>query len=344
MRSKSVSRTVLAAVAVGGLILPTAAMAAGTPADEDQRDRVRWRAQSDPRWEVRSAAGAALTSSSPTAIPDFLLTGIPAAERRATTDERNNVTQITLALRTSPSASLTHLASDRALHATHDEKDAFIRFGLAEARRLDAEGAGQHEGEVARQAAEDRAYVAQLAVTDPGAQVRSAASFAANSGRDEDLAEFFSYYWAAGARLDDEAYRLKLADLDSKGHAALDRLRAAALAAQAAEEAAGGEAAEKLHAETVAAWEAVADSAGGTSIDWAAERDRAAAEAEAWGQVAGYATAATTEQDWAGALARAGDSLAAWNAAAAEAADQSVFWQIQADEARDRANGTGGDE
>jgi hypothetical protein len=343
MRSKSFPRTVVAAIVAGGLLLPSAAAAAGTPADEAQRDRVRWRSQSDPRWEVRASAAAALTSASTTAVPTFLATGLSAAERRAVTFERTNVSQITVALRTSPSTTLVHLASERALHATHDEKDDFIRVGLAEARRLDAEGAGQHHDEVAAQAAEDRAYVADLARTDPGAQVRSAASLAANSGRDEDVAEFFTYYWAAGARLDDEAYRLKLAALDSKGNAALDRLRTAALAAKAAEQAASGEAAAKLHAETVAAWTALADSAGGTSVDWAAERDRAAAQADMWGRVAVYATGATTEQDWAGILARANTSQAAWAAALAEATRQAALWKVLADDALGQATDDGTD-
>jgi hypothetical protein len=341
MRPFSLARVVVATAVAGGLILPAAVAAAApvsTPASEAQRDRVRWRALSDPRWEVRSTASAALTSKAGTAITDFLVTGLSAAERRAVTFERNNIAEITHALRTSTSTSVVHEASERALRATHDEKEDFVRFGLAEAKRLDAEGVKQHDDVVAAQAAADRAYVAELARTDPGAQVRSAASFAANSGRDEDLAEFFAYYWAAAARLDDEAYRMKLAGLDVRGNAALERARKAVLAAQAAEKGASGEAAAKLHAQTLAAWAAVADSAGGTSVDWAAERDRASHEAEAWGRVAAYATGATTEQDWAGVLARAENSRAAWTAAVAKATKEAADWKVLADQARLRAN------
>ena len=142
------------------------------------------------------------------------------------------------------------------------------------------------------------------------------------------------------ASLDDEAFRLRLADLDAKGNAALRRLRAAALAAQAAEDAASGEAKEKLHLETVAAWTALATSAEGTSVDWAAERDRAAEQSAAWGRVAEHAGGATTEQDWLGVITRAGKSKETWVKAMQEASRQAAFWMVLAAEARDNATDT----
>ncbi len=316
---------------------PGAAEVGAAAATDAQRDRVRWLAVIDARWEVRGDAAIALKDESANAISKFLSTGLDAAIRRAATFEQRNIIEIKHALATSTVESAVHHGSRRALTATHDEKDEFVRNGLAEARRRDAAGDNQHREDVAKQAKEDREYVAALARTDPGAQVRSAARFAANSGRDKDLAEFFSHYWAAGARLDDEAFRLKLVDLDAKGIAALQRLRAAALAAKAAEDAASGEAKAKLHAETVAAWKALAASAEGTSVDWAAERDRAADHAAAWGRVAEHATGATTQQDWAGVLARAGNSREAWAEAMEEAARQAAFWMDLADDARNNA-------
>jgi hypothetical protein len=349
MRKTLLARTAVAVAVAGSLISPLA-IATAAPAHaaahsamaatEAQRDRVRWRAISDPRWEVRAAAAASLTSSNTEAVNDFLTTGLDSAIRRAAAFERSNITEIKHALATSASGSAVHRGSERALAATHDEKDEFVRHGLAEAKREDAQGDSEHDGEVAKQAREDREYVAELARTDPGAQVRSAASFAANSGRDEDLAEFFSYYWAAGARLDDEAFRLKLADLDAKGNAAMQRLRDAALAAQAAEQEASGEAAAKLHAQTVAAWNALAASAEGTSVDWAAERDRAAVQAAAWGGVAEHASGATTAQDWAAVIARAGNSQEAWAKAVELATRQAAMWMDLANGARDKATGT----
>jgi hypothetical protein len=349
VRTNLLVRAVLTAAVAGGLIAPlpigaAAAAASAVAATEMQRDRVHWRAVSDPRWEVRTAAGAAAAAAANdpqgVAIVDFLTIGLAKAELRAASFERNNVSVIKYAVRNSATGSAVRRAGTRALTATHDEKDEFVRRGLDEAKRQDLADQDQHAGEVAAQAQEDRDYIAELARTDPGAQVRSAASFAANSGRDEDVAEFFAYYWAAGARLDDEAYRLRLADLDATGAASLERLRGAALTAQAAELAESGAAAEKLHVETVAAWAALAASAEGTSVDWAAERDRAAAQADAWGAVAAFAVGATTVQDWAGVIARAGNSRQAWTVAAEQAARQTAVWLAIARDARDNAAGT----
>jgi hypothetical protein len=247
------------------------------------------------------------------------------------------VAEINYWLRISPTDSAVHLGCDRALTATHDEKHDFVETGLAIAQELDESGQQQHDGQVAAQAQADRDFVATLAQTDPGPQVRAAAAAAIARGTDADIADFFDYYWAAGARLDDEAYKLAISDLDLKGNAALARLRDAALAAQAAEAAASGEAAEKLHAETVAAWHAVATAATGTSVDWAAERDRAAEQAAMWGTVADHAGGATTEQDWAAVVARAGDSITDWQDAVRWAQEQADEWARLADEADGKA-------
>ncbi len=356
MRRILLARTALAATVASGLVSPlpigaaaaapaAAARAAAAPAV--QRARVLWRSVADPRWEVRDAAADALTSTKGDAVADFLATGLRAAEARAKEFERINMEEIRYVFDHSTSGSAVHQASKRALTATHDEKEEFVQRGLAAAVRLDAAGDKQHKVKVAKQTEEDRLYVAELARTHPGAQVRSAARFAVNSGRDEDLAEFFAYYWAAGARLDDEAYRLKLVNLDVRGNAAMQRLRAAAVAAQAAEKGASAEAAAKLRAETVAAWNAVAASADGTSVDWAAERDRAAGQADAWGRVVKHAEDAKakqengeSKQDWAAVIVQAGNSRDAWNSAVQEATRQAAFWLTQAEQARQSAAGS----
>ncbi|WP_285687065.1 hypothetical protein [Actinoplanes sp. NBRC 103695] len=311
----------------------TPAVAAATQAD---RERVQWRAMSDGRWEVRTAAAVALNSTEDDAISRFLQTGLAAVINRAAAFERANIAEINYWLRISPADSAVRLGSARALRATHDEKDEFVRTGLAIAQELDASGQHEHDEEVAEQAQEDRDFVASIAGTDPGPQVRAAAAAAIAAGEDADIADFFRYYWAAGARLDDEAYRLAISDLDLRGTAALTRLRNAALAAEAAEAEASGEAAEKLHAETVAAWHAVSVAATGTSVDWAAERDRAAAQAAKWASVAAYAEGATTEQDWAGVLDRAGNNAAAWQDAVRWAEEQAAMWARLAEEAGGR--------
>jgi hypothetical protein len=337
----AIAASLLTVAVAGSLVAPLpAAAASGTAATEQQRDRVRWRAVSAAEWEVRAAARAALTDSRDTAVPNFIAVGLGQAERRADAFEATNISKLKHLMITSGGNSAVYLASKRALAASHDDKDEFFRNGLTEAQRQDAESAGQHQAEVAKQAQPDRDYVAELARTDPGAQVRSAARFATNSGRDEDIAEFFAYYWAAGAHLDKEAYGLRLADLDATGAASLERLHAAVVAAQAAEHAATGAAAEKLHVDTVAAWTALAESADGASIDWAAERDRAAAQEDAWRGVAEFAGTARTAQDWAGVIVRALNSGEAWTEAAKQATKQAADWLAIAQDARSNATGT----
>ncbi|MBF9132519.1 hypothetical protein I0C86_26725 [Plantactinospora sp. S1510] len=335
-RQGRASAALLAAVLALGVMQfapVTPAIAAASQAD---RERVQWRAMSDGRWEVRTAAVVALNSSDPNAVTRFLQTGLTSAINRAVSFERADVAEINYWLRISPTDSAVHLGCERALLATHDEKHDFVETGLAIAQELDASGQHQHEEEVAEQAQADRDFVASLAQSDPGPQVRAAAVAALAGGEDRDIADFFKYYWAAGARLDDEAYRLAISDLDLRGNAALARLRQAALDAEAAEAAASGEAAEKLHAETVAAWRAVATAATGTSVNWAAERDRAAEQAAKWSSVAEYAQGATTEQDWAAVVARAGTNAAAWQDAVRWAEEQAQMWARLAEEADDR--------
>ena len=83
-------------------------------------------------------------------------------------------------------------------------------------------------------------------------------------------------------------------------------LRQAASAAEAAEAAASGEAAEKLHAETVAACGGGHHSATGTSVNWAAEMYWAAAQAAKWAAVAEYAAAPPPNRTGTAVVNRAG--------------------------------------
>jgi hypothetical protein len=335
------SAVVLACAITMGITQVGTAAPASAAATQADRERVQWRAMSDGRWEVRVAAAVALNSSSPDAVPAFLRTGLASAMNRAITFERADVAEINYWFRISREGTAVYLGCERALVATHDEKHDFVETGLEIAQEQDDAGQQQHDHEVAKQAQEDRDFVAGLAATDPGPQVRAAAATAIARGADADIADFFDYYWAAGARLDDEAYRLAISDLDLKGNAAMARLRDAALAAEAAEAAASGEAAEKLHAETVAAWRAVATAATGTSVNWAAERDRAAAQSAMWANVAEHARGATTEQDWAAVLAQAGNSVTAWQDAVRWATEQAAMWTQLADEAAGRASVAG---
>ena len=64
--------------------------------------------------------------------------------------------------------SAVRLGCERRLTVTHDEKDEFVRVGLAIAQELDASGQHQHEEEVAQQAQADRDFVASIAASGSG--------------------------------------------------------------------------------------------------------------------------------------------------------------------------------
>ena len=135
MRNSLVVRTVAAAAVVGTLIAPARAGAAPPSASasvspgaatEATLDRVRMLAVFDARWEVRSGARGALDAKGE--APDvFLAAGFNAAVLRAAEFERSNMVQIRTAIRTSRSGSAVRKASQRALVATHDEKEAFVQ-------------------------------------------------------------------------------------------------------------------------------------------------------------------------------------------------------------------------
>jgi hypothetical protein len=336
-RRGRLAAVMLASVLTVG-ITQTVTIAPAAAASQADRERVQWRALSDGRWEVRQAAAVALNKtpspSDPDPVATFLRTGLTAAMNRAALFERNNNTTLEVEKRNSRPGSFVHIGCDRALRATHDDKDDFIRFGLEAAREADQEDPQQVE--VATQAQADRDYVASLAESDPGPQVKAAAVAAITAGEDQDIADFFSYYWAAGARLDDEAYKLAISDLDLKGNAKMAQLRAAALRAQAAEEGLSGEALEKARAETASAWRAVQVSAAGASVDWTAEAARAAEQSAKWAAVAAYAEGATTEQDWAAVVARARTDATAWQDAVRWAEQQAAAWAQLAEEAGNR--------
>jgi hypothetical protein len=336
-RRGRLAAVVLASVLTAG-IAQTVTIAPASAASQADRERVQWRALSDGRWEVRQAAAVALNKtpspSDPDPVATFLRTGLTAAMNRAATFERNNDITLEVEKRNSRPGSFVHIGCERALRATHDDKDDFIRYGLEAAREADRQDPQQEE--VAKQAQADRDYVASIAESDPGPQVQAAAFAAITAGEDRDIADFFSYYWAAGAHLDDEAYKLAISDLDLKGNAKMTRLREAALRAQAAEEGLSGEALEKARAETASAWRAVQVSATGASVDWTAEAARAAEQSARWTAVAAYAEGATTEQDWAAVVARARTDAAAWQDAVRWAEQQAAAWARLAEEAGDR--------
>ncbi len=149
-------------------------------------------------------------------------------------------------------------AARTALKGTDPDRAAFVSTGYERAQQRDREVRAadtEHQQEVA---ARERDFVAALAATDPGGEVRTAAQWALRPGAtDADVAEFFGYGWATGATLDLEGHRLRIADGETRRHHALTLLLRKALAAEEALK--GAADAAKARAEAEAAWRSVAD-------------------------------------------------------------------------------------
>lgn len=303
------------------------------------RERVHRLALHDPRPDVQSSAWTALLSSrGDEAIAEFLATGLAAAKARAEERARRNTEFIQRTNKFSLPGSAVRFTSARALSGSDNEKDEYVRTGLAKAQEADRISGNQYQENLVKLAKEDRDYVADLAANDPGVQVRAAANRALGQGDDEAIDLFFKYYWASAARLDDEAFRRYTADQDAIWHSDVQRLVDAAEAAEKAEREASGELAKKARADAISAWRAVQTQAGVSGVDWTAEQASASRQADAWAAVADHARTATGEQDWTDVLARGNAGRTSWADEAAWALSQANVWKAIADQARASAD------
>lgn len=193
------------------------------------KEYVRYIAYQDPRSIVRIAAWQALLSSDPdAAIAQFIASGYAYAVRLAAEENALNVDFAKRILDTYPAdvAPAVHAAAQRAVDSPDDAvREQFAHGGFEAARqedqrRREASGA---QAKALRDA--DRAYVRNLAVNDPGTQVRVSASYATRLGAtDDDVVDFFASGWALGARLDLEAHRRRTADADVRWRAEMIQL------------------------------------------------------------------------------------------------------------------------
>jgi hypothetical protein len=303
------------------------------------RERVHRLALHDPRPDVQTSAWNALLSSrGDEAIAEFLATGLAAARARAEERARRNTEFIERTNKYSLPGSAVRITSARALSASDNEKDEYVRVGLAKAQQLDKETDNQYQEKLVKMAAQDRDYVSDLAANDPGVQVRAAANRALSQGDDEAIDLFFKYYWASAARLDDEAFRRYTADQDARWHSDVQRLIDAAEAAEKAEREASGELARKSRADAISAWRQAGTLAGQSSVDWSVEQAEAARQADAWAAIADHARTASSEQDWADVLARGDTGRTSWADEAAWALSQANSWKAIADQARASAD------
>ena len=296
----------------------------------------------DPRWEVRIAASNALVSDRQFALQEFMSTEptsgyMQARQRAATNDSRNNLIISRAILTSTPQTSpYVHMTAKLAQFGTRDEKDRYVRVGLAEAQALDAKHAPVvHAAEQDRQ---DRLYVADLAEHASGEWVKAAAARAVEIGTNDAIAEFFKYSWASAAECDLHAFRMNVSEQLVKYRFDLDRLVLAAEEAQAAIEKAEGAMKVKKAEEARLNWETAAEVAASTQATWAANQELAASQAQVWKAVRDFALEATTRQDWPTIANRASGTSTSWADELAWAQKQAQDWADLERHARESAN------
>ncbi|MGZ3142247.1 hypothetical protein ACVDFE_09685 [Lentzea chajnantorensis] len=287
--------------------------------------------------EVRDAAYVAMASNDEAKIREFVLVGYGKAKTRATQRERLNTDIIREINRTAIPGSEVQGSSLSALGSSFNAQELYVHSGYDRAVELDRVHDNKRQERLARLSGEDRAYVAHLAATDPGVQVRAAAQRALSGGDDRSIGLFFAYEWKIGAELDTERFVRTTTEQNQVWHDQIARLTASALAAEAAEREASGELARKHRLEAQQLWEQVDREAGESSVDWLAEKAKADRQAAMWAEVAEYARGAQSEQDWLAILAQANSGRITWEEAAGKARDSAAHWQAVAEQARKAA-------
>ncbi|GAA0362965.1 hypothetical protein [Streptomyces blastmyceticus] len=310
----------------------------GAAAAEDARNRVLKMAKSNLPAEVRVSAWNALRSSrGDAAIAEWLAPGggYDAAKQRMRTTRSRNAAfcERVVSTHTAEFSPEVRAAAERALKGTDADRATFVRTGYAEAQQRDRsarEADAQHRQEVA---AKERDFVRTLAERDPGEQVRVAAQWALRAGStDADVAEFFGYGWSAGAALDLEGYRLRVADAEVLRHRTLTLLIEKATAAEQDLRNAADTA--KARAEAEQAWKAVAEHADAARKAWLAEQDTAKAQAESWRNIA-KAAKESADGLWKNIADPAEANQDSWAKEQTEAAGSAAFWKDMFDRAQD---------
>ncbi|MEU9688147.1 hypothetical protein [Amycolatopsis japonica] len=300
---------------------------------------VQYLAKSDPRSTVRVAAWQALLSSAPeAAIAQFVESGYDYAVKLSAERKARNMdfAKRVLAAFTAEFAPEVHKAASYAVNSRDDaDRERFANGGFEAAKQRDT-AARDAQGEQARALVEaDRAFVRNLALNDPGAQVRVSAAYATRVGaNDGDLVDFFAAGWAFGARLDLETHRQLGADNDMRWRAALNRLVEEAAAAEKAAREASDEMAEQAKAAAVRAWQAVGEQTTPARSYWGDAQRHAEQQAANWAAVYAAAVAATGP-NWAAIVAPAEAGQSTWDAERAAAAQQAQYWNELLQQARD---------
>lgn len=313
---------------------PSAVMAAddaGPAADDRYRALVRRLWLNDPRGEVNSAARSALIQDPTPAVPDpiaaFLAPGggYAMARERAVTNANTYDRLISDAIKYSDMVRSphVHMTAKRAQLGTLQEKERYVRSGMAAARKLD--DTQSPVAQAKKQAELDRQYVAVLADNFPGAWVKAAAQRAIQLGTDSDIAEFFKYSWASAAACDLQQLRMDYAEQETIANYRLPKLIEAAKEAQQAYEQASDATRVKAAEDARDAWKTAVDVAASTHAMWVANQTLATSQAASWKAVHDFAAQATTGQAWSSIANSAVTSKTAW-------ADELAWAQKQAHE------------
>ncbi|GGJ76535.1 hypothetical protein GCM10010123_03150 [Pilimelia anulata] len=289
---------------------------------------------------VRAAALIALQSPrGDEAIREFIPDGWCAATRRAEEDANRyaHIIERVLGAHSEATSPRVVRAARAARAGTVPEQEAFVRDGLERARAADRADRDADGRAAAALREFDRRYVADLRDrVAAGQQVRVAAAWATRAGAgDGDVVEFYAYSWISAARLDNERHRLDRYQQEMRRLTAIQRLQVDARAAQAAAEAASGEAAAALRRRAAEAWGSVA-TAGTPEVDtWQRAKQVADEQAAAWQRV--YEEALRQESiNWQPLTGTARDTRNAWRADITNATERATAWRELVQEALDR--------
>ncbi|MEN3610553.1 hypothetical protein AAH979_13480 [Plantactinospora sp. ZYX-F-223] len=287
-------------------------------------------AVASPYGAVRAAAMTALNSPrGEVAVWEFIPAGWCQATIRAEQDAAMNdhIIARVLATHAYETSPWVWSAANAAKTAPAAEKEYFVRFGLEEARAADQRARDEDGAHAAALRQYDRDYVAQLRDTAQGEQVRIAAAWALRpEATDSDIVEFYTYAWSSFGKLDLERFQLTTADQEMRWFAAVDRLQRSALEAQAAAEAASGEAQKALQQQAADAWGQVAAGAAPSASGWLAAKQTADAQAQQWAAVYQLALR-QTGPNWKAMTKPARGNRDAWERDSRNARDRAAYWQ-----------------
>lgn len=329
------------AVALGSVVSPSAALAATVSVKDFTADKVwvQYLALNDPRSVVRIAAWQALLSSAPeAAVRQFKDSGYDYAVTLSAQKKARDADFAKRVLATYPAefSPEVHAAAQDAVNSRDDaDRERFANGGFEAAKQRDS-AAREVKGEQAKALAEgDRKFVRDLAVNDPGEQVRVSASYAVRVGStDSDVVDFFANGWAFGAKLDLDTHRLRSADDEIRWRATLSGLLSDAAAAEQAARDASGDLAEKARAAAVRAWQAVGEQTTPARSYWGEAQLLADRQAANWASVLAAANAASGP-NWAAIVGPAQASQAVWTEEGKVAAQQAEYWTALLQQALD---------